>query len=339
MGANGWTRGTRYYRVHLEQDLWKSWVVTSVNGRSGTPLGRVRCQPASGIETALLNLAHIAKRRRQRGFSTTSTSYRSLLFTAGVSLPMSRLLLGSVGCSCFDPIVSKMRRPVAKSAIASKSPSDCHDRLGLGDGGVRRPRPSRRAGSVPGRRERDQQAPNLDSTAYRKLGAGLGGHKGIGVAMQINAVRGACRTAHDVEQAIITRASKLLSPNFMTTRGRPPIERRYRFSPKPWRCATSSSADKRRTFSHLPDRAISGPATTVTSGSNITRFWRLNAYSDHRKRALLQRTERPLYSVGYRCARRFRRCFRGPSTGVFGMEIKETLTPAAANGTVARLPK
>jgi hypothetical protein len=60
--------GARDYRVHVEQDLWQSWVVTSVNGRSGTPLGRARCQPAATIETALLSLAHIAKRRRQRGY-------------------------------------------------------------------------------------------------------------------------------------------------------------------------------------------------------------------------------------------------------------------------------
>jgi hypothetical protein len=63
-----WARGTRYYRVHLEQDLWCAWVLTSVNGRSGTPLGRARRQPAPTIEAALLNLAHIAKRRRQRGY-------------------------------------------------------------------------------------------------------------------------------------------------------------------------------------------------------------------------------------------------------------------------------
>ena len=63
-----WTRGTRYYRVHLEQDLWSLWVVTSVNGRSGTPFGRARCHPACTIEAALLNLAHIAKRPRQRGY-------------------------------------------------------------------------------------------------------------------------------------------------------------------------------------------------------------------------------------------------------------------------------
>jgi hypothetical protein len=63
-----WTRGTRYYRVHLEQDLWSSWLLTQVNGRSGTPLGRARYKPAATIEDALLELAHIAKRRRQRGY-------------------------------------------------------------------------------------------------------------------------------------------------------------------------------------------------------------------------------------------------------------------------------
>jgi TnpA family transposase len=35
---------------------------------------------------------------------------------------------------------------------------------------------------------------------------------------------------------------------------------------------------------HLPDRAIPGPATTVTSGSKITRLWRLNDPSERRKR-------------------------------------------------------
>jgi hypothetical protein len=63
-----WTRGTRYYRVHLEQDLWSSWIVTSVNGRIGTQLGRARSAPAATIEAALLDLAGIAKRRRQRGY-------------------------------------------------------------------------------------------------------------------------------------------------------------------------------------------------------------------------------------------------------------------------------
>lgn len=75
---------------------------------------------------------------------------------------------------------------------------------------------------------------------------------------------------------------------------------------------------------HLPDRAIPGPATTVTSGSKITRFWRLNGSSERREMAFPQGTERPLYSVGYRCARQFRPCFHRQSTGTFDTEIKGT---------------
>jgi hypothetical protein len=71
-----WTRGTRYFRAHLEQDLWSTWVVTHVNGRINSPLGRARSIPAATIESALLELAAIAKRRRQRGY--TLTPYRHL---------------------------------------------------------------------------------------------------------------------------------------------------------------------------------------------------------------------------------------------------------------------
>ena len=67
-----WTRGTRYYRVHLEQDLWHGWMLTQVNGGIGTRLDRARSQPAPSIENALFELATIAKRRRQRGYELTS---------------------------------------------------------------------------------------------------------------------------------------------------------------------------------------------------------------------------------------------------------------------------
>jgi len=63
-----WTRGTRYYRVHLEQDLWNHWLLTQVNGRIGSPLGRARALPAPSLEAALMNLTGVAKRRRQRGY-------------------------------------------------------------------------------------------------------------------------------------------------------------------------------------------------------------------------------------------------------------------------------
>lgn len=63
-----WTRGTRYYRVHLEQDLWTAWTITRVNGRIGTPLGRARILVQPSIDVALLALAGIARRRRRRGY-------------------------------------------------------------------------------------------------------------------------------------------------------------------------------------------------------------------------------------------------------------------------------
>ena len=63
-----WTRGTRYFRVHLEQDLWSDWVLTKVNGRIGTRLGCIRTVGAPCLEAALFALAAITKRRRQRGY-------------------------------------------------------------------------------------------------------------------------------------------------------------------------------------------------------------------------------------------------------------------------------
>jgi len=63
-----WVRGTRYYRVHLEQNLWTNWLLTKVNGRIGSRLGRARSLQAPSIEIALMELAAIAKRRRLRGY-------------------------------------------------------------------------------------------------------------------------------------------------------------------------------------------------------------------------------------------------------------------------------
>lgn len=63
-----WTRGTRYLRVHLEQDLWRGWLLTQVKGRIGSRLGRARALPSLSIKAALMTLAAIAKRRRQRGY-------------------------------------------------------------------------------------------------------------------------------------------------------------------------------------------------------------------------------------------------------------------------------
>jgi hypothetical protein len=63
-----WTRGTRYYRAHLEQDLWRDCVITQVNGRQGSALGRARTHPQTSLAAALTSLAAIAERREKRGY-------------------------------------------------------------------------------------------------------------------------------------------------------------------------------------------------------------------------------------------------------------------------------
>lgn len=67
-----WTRGTRYYRAHLEQDLWHEWLITQVNGRRGSRLGRARTHPQSSLAAALTILATIAERRQKRGYELTN---------------------------------------------------------------------------------------------------------------------------------------------------------------------------------------------------------------------------------------------------------------------------
>ena len=62
-------RGSRYYRLHLEQDLWRAWTITHVHGRTGTALGRHRTIPARSIDRALFHLATASQRRLQRGYS------------------------------------------------------------------------------------------------------------------------------------------------------------------------------------------------------------------------------------------------------------------------------
>jgi hypothetical protein len=71
-----WTRSTRYYRVHLEQDLWAGWLLTQVNGRTGSRLGRARSFEQPSIDAALYTLAAVAKRRRQRGYRFIGSTRR-----------------------------------------------------------------------------------------------------------------------------------------------------------------------------------------------------------------------------------------------------------------------
>ncbi len=67
-------RGRRHYRLHLEQELWGSWLVTRVNGQRSSPLGQVHVSSAKTIEEGLAALATAAKRRRLRNHTLVSES-------------------------------------------------------------------------------------------------------------------------------------------------------------------------------------------------------------------------------------------------------------------------
>lgn len=68
-----WERGSRYYRTHLEQDLWGHWTLTRVVGRKGAPRGRYMTSWVASLEDGLITLGGIAKRRRERGYSLVSS--------------------------------------------------------------------------------------------------------------------------------------------------------------------------------------------------------------------------------------------------------------------------
>jgi predicted DNA-binding WGR domain protein len=66
-------RGERYYRLHIEQDLWGDWCLTRVNGRRGSALGRV-VTSWSGAYTEVNNeLQKAAERRRRRRYTVVSS--------------------------------------------------------------------------------------------------------------------------------------------------------------------------------------------------------------------------------------------------------------------------
>jgi len=59
-------KGTRYYQITLTRDLLGDWVVTKINGRRGSRLGRIRNTPVASArdgralieEASRLRIAH-----------------------------------------------------------------------------------------------------------------------------------------------------------------------------------------------------------------------------------------------------------------------------------------
>jgi predicted DNA-binding WGR domain protein len=66
-----WERGTRYYEVHLQQDLFGEWVLTQVWGRRGTELGRMVHTPCASYQDGRERLTAVQARREQRGYKVS----------------------------------------------------------------------------------------------------------------------------------------------------------------------------------------------------------------------------------------------------------------------------
>lgn len=63
-----WEKETRYYEVHLQQDLWGSWVLTRIWGRRGSPMGQIRRAPCASYAEAVKQLAAVRSQRQRRGY-------------------------------------------------------------------------------------------------------------------------------------------------------------------------------------------------------------------------------------------------------------------------------
>lgn len=65
-------KGTRYYTIILDRDLFDDWVITVANGRIGTKLGRVRTLAFPSFTDAFNQFFTAAKLRAKRGYSLES---------------------------------------------------------------------------------------------------------------------------------------------------------------------------------------------------------------------------------------------------------------------------
>ena len=64
-----WEKGSRYYRVLLQPDLWHQWVVIRSGGWKNTALGRVVPLPVASYEEGLASIEQMGRVRQRRGYT------------------------------------------------------------------------------------------------------------------------------------------------------------------------------------------------------------------------------------------------------------------------------
>jgi len=67
-------RDTRYYELHLRQDLFGDWVLTRVWGGRGTALGRIRQELSESYTAGVARHAAAEKVRMKRGYWVVGNS-------------------------------------------------------------------------------------------------------------------------------------------------------------------------------------------------------------------------------------------------------------------------
>lgn len=63
-----WEKESRYYEIHLQQDLWGDWVLTRIWGRRGSPMGRMKHMPCPSYDDAVAKLSNVRNQRKRRGY-------------------------------------------------------------------------------------------------------------------------------------------------------------------------------------------------------------------------------------------------------------------------------
>jgi predicted DNA-binding WGR domain protein len=64
-----WVKDTRYYELHIDQDLWGEWVFIRWWGRRGSAMGQARRLPCASYAEALDKLAAAQSLRERRGYT------------------------------------------------------------------------------------------------------------------------------------------------------------------------------------------------------------------------------------------------------------------------------
>lgn len=74
-------KGTRYYTIVLDRDLFEDWVITLANGRIGTKLGRIRKIAFTCFDDAFDQFENTTKTRIKRGYQLESYKTHQIQFT------------------------------------------------------------------------------------------------------------------------------------------------------------------------------------------------------------------------------------------------------------------